>query len=79
VAIVDTGPGVLRFLVDGVHCDGGDARECGWGRMPVDLGDVSGSRVIRVAPGQGVEVARLRVYGRYLRTSEAVANYHAGR
>ena len=79
VTIADTSAGVLCFVVDGVLCDGGQARECGWCRLPADLRDVSGSRSVRVAAAPNVELARLRIYGRALRTSEAVGNYHAGR
>jgi len=32
-AIVDAGPGIVSFLVDGQFCDGGDARDYGWGRF----------------------------------------------
>jgi hypothetical protein len=74
VAIVDAGPRVIRFVVDGRLCDGGDARQFGWGRYEEPLADVSGSRALRAAP----PVKRLRIYGRYLRTSEAVGNFHAG-
>jgi hypothetical protein len=79
VAIADTGAGVLSFVVDGLLCDGGTARECGWTRMPVDVSDVGGAGVVRIPPALRSELGRLRIYSRYLRTSEAVANYHAGR
>jgi hypothetical protein len=74
VAIVDAGPRIISFLVDGRLCDGGDARQVGWGRYEKPLTDVSGSGMLRVGP----PVKKLRVYGRYLRTSEAVGNFHAG-
>ena len=73
-AIVDAGPRIIRFVVDGHVCDGGRARPCGWTHYAGDPGDVSGSKNLQIGPG----VQSLRVYGRYLRTSEAVANYHAG-
>ena len=79
VAIVDTGPGVISFVVDGVLCDGGDARSNGWGRIAAELRDVSGTGAVRLPPGRRGELGRLRIYGRYLRTSEALANFHAGR
>jgi hypothetical protein len=74
VAIVDAGPRVISFVVDGQLCDGGDARQYGWTHYEADLGEVAGLGTLRVGPS----VKSLRVYGRYLRTSEAVANYHAG-
>lgn len=76
--IVDGGPNVISFLVDGILCDGGAASTYGWGRFSPELGDVSGSGKLRVAPTLNGRLERLRVYDRYLRTSEAVANYHAG-
>ena len=72
--------GVWDFkLRTGLGRDGGQARECGWCRLPADLRDVSGSRSVRVAAAPNVELARLRIYGRALRTADAVGNYHAGR
>jgi len=74
VAIVDAGPRIITFVVDGVLCDGGEQRQFGWGRWKGGLGDVSGTGTLKLAP----TLKHLRVYGRYLRTSEAVANFHAG-
>jgi hypothetical protein len=74
VAIVDAGPKIITFVVDGQLCDGGADRQFGWGRYLEPLRDVSGSAELRVATS--VEI--VRVYGRYLRTSEAVAGFHAG-
>ncbi len=79
VVIVDIGPGVISFVVDGVLCDGGEARDCGWGRLQGEYHDLSGSRPVRVSTGFHGEMARVRIYGRPLRISEAVANYHAGK
>ena len=78
VAIVDAGPRIITFVVDGVLCDGGAHRQFGWGRYRGEIGDVSGARRLRIAPSVKGELKRLRIYARYLRTSEAVANSHAG-
>lgn len=78
VAIVDAGPQIITFVVDGVLGDGGDARAVGWTRYSDPLGDVSGTGTLRIAPSLQGELKSLRVYDRYLRTSEAVAGYHAG-
>jgi len=77
-AIVDAGPGIITFVVDGVLCDGGVARPCGWGRYKADLGDVTGSPALRIAPSLTGQLKRLRLYNRYLRTSEAIGNFRAG-
>ena len=76
--VVDGGPNVISFVVDGLLCDGGAASIYGWGRFSPELDDVNGSGKLRIAPKLDGQLDRLRVYGRYLRTSEAVANYHAG-
>ncbi len=83
--IVDAGPQIISFVVDGVLCDGGQRRTFGWGRFPYklfadELADVNGAKTARImtlATGRpGLKC--LRIYNRYLRTSQAVANYHAG-
>ena len=78
VFIVDGGPKIITVLVDGVLCDGGPTRQYGWGRFHPDLKEANGAAEARVAPSMNGVVERLRIYGRYLRTSEAVANFHAG-
>ena len=76
--IVDAGPQIISFLVDGQFCDGGDARDYGWGRYGEPLGNVGNSEKLRIAPSLHGELKQLRIYRRCLRTSEAVANFHAG-
>jgi hypothetical protein len=77
VAIVDGGPRVISFVIDGVLCDGGEGRPVGWGRFSPYLCDVNGADTWRVAPELHGHMGLLRVYGRYLRVSEAAANCHA--
>ncbi len=77
VFIVDGGPKLVTVLVDGVLCDGGPHRQYGWGRFHPHLKDANGADHARVGPDLHGEVERLRIYDRCLRTSEAVANYHA--
>lgn len=72
--IVDGGPKIIVFVVDGVLCDGGSERAFGWGRFNPHLRDVTGSGEAAASE----EVAVVRVYGRALRTSEAVSHYRAG-
>ena len=52
VAIVDAGPKIITFVVDGRLCDGGHARQYGWGRYEGELGDVTGSGEVTVARGR---------------------------
>jgi len=76
--IVDGGPRIVSFVVDGVFNDGGPLRDYGWGRFPKELGDINAGDAKLASKLYG-EVARLRVYDRYLLTSEAVGNWRAGR
>ena len=76
--IVDGGPRIVSFVIDGQFNDGGATRQFGWGRFPADLGDVNGSRTALIAPKSFAEVGVMRFYDRYLLTSEAVSNWRAG-
>jgi len=75
VAIVDGGPKIVTFVADGRLNDGGDERQFGWGRYSPHLRSLNGSPQLTVGEG----VVRLRLYGRALRTSEAVAAFRAGK
>lgn len=77
--IVDGGPRIISFVIDGELCDGGTARPYGWSRFSPDLADVNGEAKARLAVGLKGKLDLVRVYHRPLRTSEAVSNYHAGR
>jgi hypothetical protein len=72
--VIDGGPKIISFVVDGVLNDGGDDRQFGWGRYSPNLVSANGAPIVRVAPG----VKNLRVYNRALRTSEAVAAFRQG-
>jgi hypothetical protein len=74
VIIVDGGPKIITFVVDGVLGDGGDHRQFGWGRYSPTLRTPVGSQTLRL----GESIQSLRLYNRPLRTSEAVGNYRAG-
>jgi len=78
VVNVDAGPRIITFVIDGRLCDGGQARQFGWGRFDADVERASAARMPRIAPSFGGRIHRLRVYNRSLRTSDAIGNYHAG-
>jgi len=78
VAMVDGGPKLILFVVDGRLCDGGDARQFGWGRYDPYLREVNGGDRLQVDPTGLGGVVGLRVYGRCLRVSEAISNFRAG-
>ncbi|MBM4093413.1 MAG: hypothetical protein FJ276_28985 [Planctomycetes bacterium] len=72
--IVDGGPKIITFVVDGMLCDGGDQRQFGWGRFSPTLRTPRGADTLRIASC----VQSLRLYNRALRTSDAVGNFRAG-
>ena len=77
VVSVDGGPKIVTFVIDGRLCDGGETRQFGWGRFSPNLRGANGSKTLRIAPALDGRIHRLRLYNRYLRTSEAVGNYRA--
>jgi hypothetical protein len=66
--IVDGGPKLILFVINGELCDGGDDRQFGWGRYNRDLRDLAG------APNATLDqcVLDATLHGRALRVSEAV-------
>jgi hypothetical protein len=76
--IIDGGPKIVTWVIDGVLCDGGEARRQGWSRFSRTLGEVCPGGPASVGLVGQDQLRDLRVYSRYLRTSEAVANWRAG-
>ena len=76
--IVDRGPRIVAWIVDGVLNDSGATRQFGWGRLPFELGELDGARQATIAPRVLGELKVLRVYRNYLRTAEVVANWRSG-
>lgn len=90
VAIVDGGPKLILFIVDGILNDGGDFRQFGWGRYNPHFRGASSfshretiapdaAETLRIGPGLRGEIIALRVYARALRISEALGNFRHGR
>lgn len=73
-AIVDGGPKIILFVIDGKLNDGGDARQFGWGRYNPNLRSATGAPNVTI----GETVKGARIYGRALRVSEAIAAFRAG-
>lgn len=76
--VVDGGPKIITFVIDGKLCDGGEFRQFGWGRFNPNLRHVSGAETLRLGSEGRNELNTLRIYGRALMTSEVVGNYKAG-
>jgi hypothetical protein len=75
--IVDGGPRLICYVVDGVLNDGGAVRQFGWGRYAKEWKGFGGGRG-SVASSVLGSVRNFRIYARPLRVSEAVSNYRAG-
>lgn len=75
--VVDAGPRIIMFVVDGQLCDGGTRRQYGWGRFVDRLRDTNGAPEAKIAHGLKGRLRALRLYDRPLRTSELVASHHA--
>jgi len=76
--IVDHGPKLILFVIDGVLCDGGQGRQYGWGRYEGEFGRLNPAGRIRLGPALSERCLKLRIYSRALRISEAVACFQEG-
>ena len=82
---VDEGPAVITAMVDGVLCDGGLHQVQGWVEMPRGVDDplqfVDGwmSKDVAgvVGPMMNVELTKMVVMNRYLRTTEMLGTFRA--
>lgn len=86
--IVDGRPKTISVVVDETLCDGGDTRPFGWGHFtPYTVFTNSGpyrrpvneSGSVQLAPDLDGRLLGLRIYNRYLLTTEAIANHRADR
>ncbi|MBL4575135.1 MAG: exo-alpha-sialidase [Opitutaceae bacterium] len=75
--IVDGGPKLITFIIDGIPCGGSGQRQFGWGRFSPHLRHANGSRNLLIGPSLKGTVFSVRIYDRFLRTAEAIANFQA--
>ena len=78
--ILDNGPKIIQFVVDGTVCNGRDFRQFGWTRFQSGLADLnlSSFSMGKLADGQirpAGKVSLLRIYNRPLMNTEAIGNY----
>ena len=79
VFIVDGAAKIVSIVVDGILSDGGiDTRPYGWGRIYPYMQNMNDTYKCFINPSFDGKVHHIRVYDRYFRTSEAIANYNAG-
>lgn len=75
--IVDGGPKIVAFVVDGVLNDGGSSRQFGWGRFSPFLKSVAGAAQLTIGKDLTGQLSQLSVYNRAITVSEAVGNFKA--
>jgi len=73
--IVDGGPKLILFVVDGVLNDGDEQRQFGWGRFSANFQSANGAEMITLSNIENSSIDFLRMYNRYLTVSEAIGNY----
>ena len=78
--VLDNGPRIIQFVVNGKVCDGGTFRQFGWGRYKADLGRFELSNVLtRRLAAENPEATRgyyhLTIYNRPLLNAEVVGNH----
>lgn len=76
VFVVDGKANLLTTIVNGKLCDGGRYRVTGWDWFDAKINNINGSRNLIVLSDYNVKINKIRIYNRYLTTSEAISNYH---
>ncbi len=75
--VVDGGPKLILFVIDGVLNDGGPTRQFGWGRFNPAFRGIGGSLSLDMSTQADDSVQSLRVYHRALRVTEVIGNARA--
>lgn len=75
--IVDGGPRVISFVIDGKFNDGGDTRQFGWGRFNPFLQSVAGAEDLTIGGKLNGKINYVRIYNRAILISEAIGNHRA--
>ena len=78
--IVDNGPGIIQFVVDGVVCNGRNFRQYGWTHFKLDIEDIDFNQIeigelINKSLDQEGKLTNLRIYNRPLMNSEVIGNH----
>jgi len=75
--VLDGAARIVSVIVDGRLCDGGSERAFGWARIPGHLNDINPSKRLRLAPSFEGTLLAVRIYDRYLLTSEVFSGHRA--
>lgn len=77
VFIVDGLARTISVVIDGKLCDGGYKRQYGWGKYASEVKNINGKAKALVAQQCIGTIENLKIYNRYLTTSECVSNYNS--
>ncbi|AQQ71494.1 Neuraminidase (sialidase) [Limihaloglobus sulfuriphilus] len=77
VIIVDGGPKIISYIIDGRLNDGGEDRQFGWGRFNKYFYSLNHSDKLNISESSDLKLTLLRFYNRHLLTGEAVGNYRS--
>jgi hypothetical protein len=75
--VIDAGPKIITFIIDGKVCDGGEYRQFGWGRFNPNLRHANGSSTAAISGEGKVSVKELNIYDRALMNSEVISSYRS--
>ena len=75
--IVDGGPKIIAFVVDGILNDGNDMRQYGWGRFNPYLKHVSEGKKLIIGKNIDGTIQKVSIYKRALSISESIGNYNS--
>ncbi|MBO9641144.1 MAG: exo-alpha-sialidase, partial [Siphonobacter aquaeclarae] len=78
VFVADGAPNIITTIVDGKLGDGGKYRRRGWGWFDEKLERVNGGNYLIISKEFQSQIKRVRMYDRYLTTSEAIGNFNSG-
>lgn len=77
--IVDGGPKIISFVIDGLLNDGGNTRQFGWGRFNPYLQSVNGSKELVIGKEIKGIINSVNIYNRAITVSEAIGNYNSSK
>ncbi len=77
VFVVDGLANIITVIVNGKLCDGGRYRVKGWTWFDPAIDDVNGKGKMVILPAFDGVIKKIRIYNRYLLTSEVISNYYA--
>jgi len=75
--VVDGQANLLTSLVNGKLCDGGRYRLKGWNWFDINFREVDNGKHLLLSSDFGGSIRKLKIYNRYLTTSEVISNYHS--